>query len=87
MRTWMRKCLSLNGGVLDSLRRLRGRLGRNLPASVTLLLSGVCAGVTDRPHIPHALLTLLARRRLIPVDSKEEVSKKPPSRVEKSREE
>lgn len=63
-------------GLLQELRRLRGRTGRNIYNDVTHIALAIHAKGTDRPHIRHALDTLIARKFLIPtnqaVDSLEE---------------
>lgn len=51
--------------VLDGCRRLRGRLGKNPPNDPMYIARALHAGVTDRPHIGHAISTLLVRGLLI----------------------
>lgn len=63
-------------GLLQELRRVRGRSGKNIHNTVTHIAGAIHAKSTDRPHIRHAVATLLARGVLIltnePVDSLEE---------------
>jgi hypothetical protein len=63
-------------GLLQELRRVRGRSGKNIDNDVTHIARAIHAKGTDRPHIRHALDTLIARNILVPtnqqVDSLEE---------------
>ena len=52
-------------GLLQELRRLRGRSGKNIKNSVTHIAGAIHAKVTDRPHIRHAIDTLIARGILV----------------------
>jgi hypothetical protein len=62
--------------LLDSLRRWRGRSGSNVHANLTAILSATCAHLTDRPHIPHAVCTLITRGFLIPSNQRDRILKK-----------
>jgi len=74
--------------VLDALRRLRGRFGRNPYADPTWCARATCVLPKDRPHIPHAIRTLTTRGFLVltnqQIDSPQ-VLLEEKSRVEKSR--
>lgn len=72
------------GGILNRLRRFRGRLGSNLPACMELLMSGMGVNGKDRHYVPGAVLELLRSGRLIPTNQADEVSKK---RIEEKRKE
>jgi hypothetical protein len=50
---------------MDALCRLRGRLGKNIPNSPTDVARMLHACPKDRPHITHAILTLVAQGFLI----------------------
>jgi hypothetical protein len=74
-------------GLLERLRLFRGRLGHNIPTNLDLIMSGCGIIATDRPHVGHALVTLLthsgyagdtsgSRARLIPTNEQDMVSKK-----------
>lgn len=51
--------------VLDALRRLRGLKGENVPNDPMYIARSLHAARTDRPHIHHAVSTLLAHGFLI----------------------
>lgn len=51
--------------VLDGCQRLRGRMGRNIPNDPTFIARALHAMSTDRPHIGHAISTLLAHGFLV----------------------
>lgn len=51
--------------VLQGIRRLRGRLGKNVPNDATYIARTMYALPTDRPHIRHAIDTLLAHEFLV----------------------
>jgi hypothetical protein len=63
--------------VLQELRRVRGRTGKNIDNDITHISSATHAKATDRSHLRHAIGTLIARRLLIPtneqVNSLEEI--------------
>ena len=69
-------------GVLDRLRRFRGRLGTNIPTNLELILSGTAAMGKDRHCVPQALCKLVASGRLVPSNQQDALSKK--SIVQKS---
>lgn len=71
-------------GLLDRLRRFRGRLGSNIPANLELILSGCAVIGQDRHNVPAALVQLLSSGRLIPSNQSDEVSKR--SKAEQSEE-
>lgn len=52
-------------GLLQELRRLRGRSGKNIHNDVTHIAQAIHAKGTDRPHIRHAIATLVARDVLV----------------------
>jgi hypothetical protein len=52
-------------GLLQELRRVRGRTGKNIPYDITHIARAVHAIGTDRPHLHHALSTLIARGVLV----------------------
>lgn len=52
-------------GVLQELRRLRGKLGKNVPYDMEYILSAIHALGTDRPHVHHTIGTLISRGFLI----------------------
>jgi hypothetical protein len=52
-------------GVLQELRRLRGRTRMNIENDVAHIALAIHAKVTDRSHLRHAIGTLIARRILI----------------------
>lgn len=52
-------------GLLQELRRVRGRTGMNIENDVTHIALATHAKVTDRPHLRHALDTLISRKILI----------------------
>lgn len=54
--------------VLDSVRRLRGRLGKNPPNDAGYIARAMHAIGTDRPHIGHAISTLVSRGFLVIVN-------------------
>jgi hypothetical protein len=59
-------CLSMfERGVLQELRRVRGRTRMNIENDVAHIALAIHAKVTDRPHLRHAIDTLIARRILI----------------------
>jgi hypothetical protein len=82
--------------VLDGLRRQTGLHGKWCPNDPTWVARALCADPKDRPHIPHAIRTLVARRLLIlsndklgsleAVDKKEKKERKhvPPDRQQKT---
>src|SRR5579871_6406486 len=51
--------------VLDGCRRLRGRLGKNIPNDCGFIARALHASRKDTPHIPHAVRTLTARGLLL----------------------
>ena len=55
-------------GVLQALRRARGRSGKNIHNDFAHIASATHARVTDRPHLRHALDTLITRGLLIPTN-------------------
>lgn len=52
-------------GLLQELRRVRGRSGKNIHNDVTHIARAIHAKVTDRPHLRHAIDTLIARNILV----------------------
>lgn len=79
--------------VLQGVRRIRGRLGKNVPYDPTYIASAIHALPTDRPHIGHALSTLISRGLLVVTpqqddspkagenrEERKEKDKKPPER-------
>lgn len=52
-------------GLLQELRRVRGRSGKNIHNDVSHIARAIQARVTDRPHLRHAIDTLIARGVLI----------------------
>jgi hypothetical protein len=52
-------------GLLQELRRVRGRTGRNIENDITHIALATHAKGTDRPHLRHAIDTLISRRILI----------------------
>jgi hypothetical protein len=52
-------------GLLQELRRVRGRTGMNIENDIGHIALAIHAKVTDRPHLRHAIDTLIARRILI----------------------
>jgi len=51
--------------LLTSIWRVRGRTGNNIPNDPMYIARAICAVGTDRPHIGHALATLISRGFLI----------------------
>ena len=70
-------------GLLQELRRVRGRIGKNIPYDLTYILSATHAKVTDRPHVSHALSTLLSRGILVLTDQQVDAAKVPEREIEK----
>jgi hypothetical protein len=71
--------------LLQSLWRVRGRIGRNLHNDVTWIAQATHAIPTDRAHIGHALGTLIARGFLVPTNQQDDSIDK--NRKEEKREE
>jgi hypothetical protein len=53
-------------GLLEGLCRLRARIGTPIPHDATHIARSIHAAPTDRPHLTHALLTLISQGFLIP---------------------
>lgn len=64
------------GGVLDRLRRFRGRLGGNIPTEMQSILSGCNIVAQDRHNVVAAVVQLLSSGRLVPTNEQHAVSKK-----------
>lgn len=64
------------GGLLNRLRRFRGRLGHNIPTNLQLILSGCAVLGQDRHNVGAALVQLVGRGRLVPTNQQDMVSKK-----------
>ena len=51
--------------VLDGCQRLRGRMGKNVPNDPKFIARALHAMSTDRPHIAHAINTLISQGFLV----------------------
>lgn len=63
--------------VLDGIRRLRGRLGKNPPNDAAYIARALHAVRTDRPHVAHAVSTLIARGDLLLTDQEFDTQAEP----------
>jgi hypothetical protein len=84
------KLTLLQRQVLAGLRRVRGRSGKNTPNDVTYISQAIHAMPTDRPHIAHAIATLISREFLILTNQQDDTPKihrVEKRRIEKKREE
>jgi hypothetical protein len=76
--------------LLEGLCRLRARMGQAIHTEVTYLSLALHIGVTDRPHVGHAIRTLISRGFLIPQNQQDNISEIDRSdkiRLDKKREE
>ena len=76
--------------VFQGIRRLRGKLGKNVPNDAMYIARTMYALPTDRPHIRHAIDTLLAHEFLVltdqQIDSQEVPKNKKKIEIKKEKE-
>lgn len=73
-------------GVLQELRRVRGRTGKNIPMDMAHIARATHTIATDRAHLYHAIHTLIARGILVVTNQEFDVLERGEKEIENERE-